>query len=395
MDEHLLKDIRVLDFGRYIAGPYCAALLAEYGADVIRIEKRGGSEDRFLGPVSESGEGASFMQINRNKRSFTLNPMSEQGRIIVQKLVATADIVVANLPQPTLEAMGLDYLSLSAINSRIILVTSTAFGAIGPMASNVGFDGVAQAMSGSAFMSGMPGEPSRTAVPWVDFGTATHCAFGALAALMAREKTGKGQVVTGSLLATALSFSNSLLIEQAVNAPNRIPSGNRGQLAAPSDILKARDGSILIQVVGQPLYVRWAKLMGEPLWLSDSRFSDDLKRGEHAQLICERATQWCAERTVEQAISELAAANIPCAPVLSPQQALDHPQMQSLGIFNPIDFPGMAKPAPVVRAAVNLSEVEKTPILRAPLLGEHTNSILIELGFSEEQIEQLRVDGDV
>ena len=145
----LLQGIRVLDFGRYIAGPYCAAMLAEYGAEVIRVEKREGSEDRFVAPVGAGGEGSLFLQLNRNKLSLTVDPMSEEGREIVRRLVRTADVVVANLPGPSLVAMGLDYATLSAVKPDIIVTTCSAFGATGPMAKYVGFDGVAQAMSGA------------------------------------------------------------------------------------------------------------------------------------------------------------------------------------------------------------------------------------------------------
>jgi crotonobetainyl-CoA:carnitine CoA-transferase CaiB-like acyl-CoA transferase len=386
----LLEGIRVLDFGRYIAGPYCATLLGEYGADVIRIEKTQGSEDRFVAPVAQGEEGALFLQMNRNKRCLTLDPTCTQGRDVVKRLVASADIVVANLPEPMLRAMGLDYPSLCAIKSDIILVTSSAFGAVGPMVNNVGFDGVAQAMCGSAYMTGQIDEPYRACVNWVDFGTALHCAFGAMAALRARDQTGKGQVVSGSLLATAVSFANSAMIEQAVIAPNRLPSGNRGQTAGPVDIVHAQDGGVLIQVVGQPLFERWARLMGEPEWLTDPRFASDSLRGIHGHLLSERTTQWCSTRTVAQAIAELGAAKIPCAAVLSPQQALDDPQIAAMGLLNPLEYPGLPRPAPVSRAAVSLSESEKVPLRRAPMLAEHTQEILLELGFDHAEIAHLR-----
>src|SRR6266513_902546 len=150
----VLEGVRVLDFGRYIAGPYCATLLAEFGAEVIRVEKRDGSEDRFVAPVGEGGEGALFLQINRNKKCITLDPMK------------------------------LDYESLKAIKPDIILTTATAFGGPGPWSDRVGFDGVGQVMSGSVYMTGAGDPPYRAAVNWVDFGTALHCAFGTLAALI-------------------------------------------------------------------------------------------------------------------------------------------------------------------------------------------------------------------
>ena len=157
----VLEGIRVLDFGRYIAGPFCATLLGDMGAEVIRIEKVDGSEDRYLSPINENGDGAMFMQMGRNKKSVTLNPMKPEGREIVKKLVATADVVVANLPPDTLKTMGLDYESLTEIKPDIILTMISAFGTGGPYANRVGFDGLGQAMSGNMFMSGTPDQPVK------------------------------------------------------------------------------------------------------------------------------------------------------------------------------------------------------------------------------------------
>ena len=148
-----LKGIRVLDFGRYIAGPFCGALLADMGAEVIRIEKVDGSEDRYLAPISEGGEGGAFMQLARNKRGLTLNPMKPEGREIVKKLVAKTDVVIANLPPDTLKTMGLDYESLKKVKPDIILTMISAFGTGGPYSNRVGFDGLGQAMSGAMYLS--------------------------------------------------------------------------------------------------------------------------------------------------------------------------------------------------------------------------------------------------
>jgi crotonobetainyl-CoA:carnitine CoA-transferase CaiB-like acyl-CoA transferase len=391
----LLKGIRVLDFGRYIAGPYCAALLAEYGAEVIRIEKRSGSEDRYTAPVAATGEGALFLQMNRNKRSLTLDPMTPDGREVVKRLVRTADVVVANLPERSLAPMGLDYESLCAVKPDIILTTVSAYGPKGPMASYVGFDGVGQAMSGAVYMSGAPGKPQRAWVAWVDFGTALHCAFGTLLALMERGKSGKGQIVKGSLLGTALTLGNAMLIEQAVLGIDRKPTGNRGQTAAPVDLFPTTDGFILCQVVGQPLYERWARLMGEPEWLTDPRFRDDISRGNHGEVISERMARWCATRSTEVVIETLGSAGIPCGPVLSPQQALEHPQVAALGLLQPLDFPGLPKPAPVATPPIFFSRTERVPRKAAPVLGADTDAILREVGCDDAEIAQLRRRGAI
>jgi crotonobetainyl-CoA:carnitine CoA-transferase CaiB-like acyl-CoA transferase len=391
----LLEGIRVLDFGRFIAGPYCATLLAEYGAQVIRIEKREGSEDRFQTPVSAGRDGALFLQMNRNKRSLTLDPMRPEGREVVERLVRGADVVVANLPAQTLKAMGLDYESLRAIKPDIILTTTNAFGQGGPMSRNVGFDGVGQAMSGAVYMTGEPDQPYRAQAAWVDFGTALHAAFGTLVALMERQRSGRGQQVTGSLLGTAITVTNAMLIEQSLARPDRVPTGNRGQLAAPVDIFRTRDGWLLCQVVGQPLFERWARLMGEPHWLEDPRFATDESRGEHGELISERMRRWCADYTTDEAVKILGDARIPCGPVLRPQQTLDHPQVAALGLLTPVDYPGLPAPAPVARVPLSLNVTEGGIRHRAPTLGEHTDAILAEHGYTAEQIGALRAAGVV
>ena len=202
----VLDGIRVLDFGRYIAGPYCAALLADLGADVIRIERIDGGEDRTIAPVGPDEVGAMFLVMNRNKRGMTLDPGSPDGREIVKKLVASADVVVANLPPDVLRSLALDLDSLRAVKPDIILTTVTAFGAGGPWSHKHGFDGIGQVMCGSAYMTGTPEQPLRAAVAWVDCGTASLAAFGTLAALLERQKSGRGQKVEGALLRTAVAF---------------------------------------------------------------------------------------------------------------------------------------------------------------------------------------------
>ena len=388
----VLSGVRVLDFGRYIAGPYCASLLAEFGADVIRIEKRTGGEDRFQAPVTPSQEGAGFMQMNRNKRGITLDPMKPEGQQVVRRLVETADVVVANLPPQTLAAMKLDYDSLSAVKPDIILTLVTAYGRGGPYSDRVGFDGIGQAMSGAVYMtSDADGDrPYRFQAPWVDFGTALHCAYGTVLALLSRQQTGRGQVVEGALLATALTVANGLLIEQDVLGINRTPTGNRGQTAAPVDIFKTQDGWILVQVIGDPLYRRWATLMGEDEWRTDPRFKDDISRGDNSAVISERMSRWCSERTSAAALDILRAAMIPAGPVLKPQQALDDPHVQAMKFFQRVDYPGLPSPAPLARAPLALSETPGTIAHRAPTLGEHTEAVLAEVGYSPDEISGLR-----
>lgn len=390
----VLQGIRVLDFGRYIAGPFCACVLGELGAEVIRVEKVDGSEDRFTTPVGEGPEGegmvgAGYLHLNRNKLGLALDPTSAEGAVIVRKLIATADVVVANLPIDTLRSMGLDYESLKAVKSDIILAMSSTFGEMGPYAHRVGFDGVAQAMCGNMYLSGYPDHPLKSWVTWTDFGTALSTAVGVMAALMHRQATGRGQCVEGTLLATALTGNNASLIEEAVLNIGRVGTGNRGQTGAPADVFRCTDGWVLVRVVGQPLFKRWAKLVGEEEWLDDPRFKTDIDRGNNSIVVSERMQRWCENKSRAEVIALLEGARIPCGPVYDPASALQDPHVIDGGFFKAFTYPGVPKEYPVMNRLLRMSESPTGARSRAPLLGEHTEEILTELGYSPNELLDL------
>lgn len=385
-----LEGIRVIDFGRFIAGPYCAMLLADFGADVIRVERREGGEDRKLGPVTESGEGGLFLNLNRNKRSLTLDLGHPEARKIISRLVSSADIVVVNLPLTVMKKLGLDYDSLRAVKDDIILVMASAFGPDGPYAERVGFDGVVQAMSGAMSLTGFPGPPVRSIVSWADYGTALHGAFGAMIALYDRQKTGRGQLIDVSLLATGVTFMTPLLAELKTMGIRREQLGNTGYYAAPSDAYRTRDGWIIVPTIGGPMFRRWAALIGKEDLIDDPRLADDLSRGDNAQIINEAMSAWCSERTRDQAIAELEAARIPCGPCYNLDEVLADPQVNSRNLLEQIEYPGGAKPVPIASTPIRLSETPAAACRRAPTLGEHTDEVLAELGFTPEDIAALR-----
>ena len=314
---------------------------------------------------------------------------------IVQRLVRSADVVVVNLPIDVMTKLKLDYESLKAIKDDIILVMASAFGPDGPYAKRVGFDGIAQAMSGAMSLTGFPDAPVRSIVSWVDYGTALHAAFGAMAALYHRAQTGQGQLIDVSLLATSITFMTPLLMERATMGIRRVRQGNSGYYSAPSDSYHTRDGWILVPTIGDWMFKRWAQLMGREDLIDDPRFKDDISRGNNYQLLNDVMSQWCAARTRSEAIAALEKARIPCGPVNELDETLADPQVHARGLLQEREFPGGSQPIPLSSPAARLSETPADIRRRAPKLGEHTEEVLRKLGFSAAEIATFRSAGAV
>lgn len=392
----VLQGIRVLDLGRFIAGPYCAALLADYGADVIRVDRVGGAEDRTILPVSSQGEGAQFLQVNRNKRSIALEIDTPDGQRVLHDLVRRADVVIANMPPRTLVKLGLDYESLRRIKPDVILTASTAFGTSEAVSDRVGFDGVAQCMSGAVHMSGLPDHPVKIMAPVVDFGTGMACALGTMMALYERKTSGMGQEVGASLLRTALTYSSGSLIEEAALGVDRKATMNRAPHYAPSDMFRCSDDRwIIAQVIGAGMFKRWARVVGRPELADDPRLQDDLARGEHGEELSRLMADWCAMRTRPQALAELEAGRVPAGAVNSPREALADPIIAAADALRPTDFPGLPQPVPLTATPVELSRTPPSIRRRPPSCGEHTEEVLQEIGYSPEAIAALRAKGVV
>jgi crotonobetainyl-CoA:carnitine CoA-transferase CaiB-like acyl-CoA transferase len=256
-----------------------------------------------------------------------------------------------------------------------------------------GFDGIGQAMSGAVYLSGSPAQPIASKVPWVDFGTACLSAFGTLAALYERGKTGHGQKVEGALLRTAIAFANAPLIEQSLTGVDRIAIGNRGFNSAPADIFRTRDGWIIATVIGQPMFRRWCRMVGEEHWLDDPRFADDQARADHGEIISARMNEWCATKSCAEALAELEKASIVAGQVYSPQQALDDDHIRAAHLLEEREFPGIDGTLPLAPTPIELSETPGTYRRPAPLLGEHTDEILKSLGYQAAEIALLREAG--
>lgn len=371
-------------------------LLADFGADVIRVERPAGGEDRKVGPVTESGEGGLFLNCNRNKRGVTLDLSHKRAPEVIARLVRSADVVVVNLPLEIMKKLRLDYDSLREIKPDIILVMASAFGPDGPFADRVGFDGVVQAMSGAMSLTGFPGPPVRAIVSWVDYGTALHGAFGAMAALYHRQKTGRGQLIDVSLLATGVTFMTPLLAERKTMGVRREQLGNTGYYTAPSDAYQTRDGGwIIVPTIGDQMFRRWARLAGREDLIDDPRFQDDISRGNNSSLINEAMSAWCSRRTRQQAIAELEAARIPCGPCYDLDEVLADPQVNARKLLEEVAYPGGARPVPIASTPVRLSESPAEACRRAPALGEHNDEVLSEIGFTTGEIAALRGDGAI
>jgi crotonobetainyl-CoA:carnitine CoA-transferase CaiB-like acyl-CoA transferase len=385
----LLEGIRVLDFGRYVAGPYCAALLADLGADVIRIERPEGGEDRFVTPVTPDGDGAHYLALARNKRSLTLDPRSAEGRGVLRRLVATSDVVVANLPRRALEALAIDYPSLREVRPDVILTATSAFGGRGPWQQRLGFDGLLQAMSGNLHLSGTREQPTRSFVPYVDYGTGALAAFATLAALWQRARTGEGQLVEGSLLGTALAFMAPVLLEEERLGVGREAMLNRNPWYGPADVFATRDGHVMCMVIGRPQFERWCELVGAEDWCGDPRFASDGDRGDHGELLSRRMAEWCASRTSAEALAAMEAKRVPGGPVYRPADVLRDEQVAASGLLERLEHPSLDRPLRTVGLPVSLPN-GSVPQRRAPRLGEHSQQVLGELGYTPAEIAGLR-----
>jgi crotonobetainyl-CoA:carnitine CoA-transferase CaiB-like acyl-CoA transferase len=334
-----------------------------------------------------------FLNLNRNKRGITLDLSHPSARQIIERLVPTADIVVANLPLEILEKLKLDYESLRALKPDMILVMPSAFGPDGPYRDRVGFDGVLQAMSGAMSLTGFPEAPVRAPVSWVDYGTALHAAFGAMAALMHRDRTGEGQFIDVSLLATSVTFMMPFLMERSLTNIVRTRQGNAGYYSAPSDSFQTRDGWILVPTIGQHMFRRWTKLVGREDLLDDPRCQDDITRGNNYQLIGEVMSAWCATKSRDEAIAALEKARIPCGPVYELDEVLTDPQVQARGLLQDTEYSGSQRAIPLAPTPMRLSQSPGSIRRAPPRLGEHTEEVLGEAGYGPDEIAAFRHNG--
>ncbi len=386
----VLKGIRILDFGKFIAAPLSTWLLSNMGAEVIKMEPVGGSPDRDTFRLGDSLDGATFVQLHSNKMSVCLDHAAADGRVILDDLLKRTDVIVLGAPESTLARQGLDYASVSKVNPAIIYLNVSAFTSVGPKANEVGFDGIGQAISGSVYISGFGEVPTRSFCPFVDVTTGIFSAFAIACALVERAKTGKGHKIETALMMSAYSAMSWMLVEQAVTKRDRTRTGNRAQSSGPSDIFKTRDGWIIVQVVGDSLFKKVAKTIGRPDLIDDPRFKSDNDRADNGALLSEAVSAWCSTLTSAQALQALREARVPGSPINSLQQALEEQQVAALGFVQQFTHPGLDGNLPLFKAPIMVDGALAELRSRPPLAGEHTEHVLKRAGYSEQQIATLR-----
>jgi crotonobetainyl-CoA:carnitine CoA-transferase CaiB-like acyl-CoA transferase len=387
----VLDDILIIDLTQALAGPYCTMLLGDMGAEVIKVEQPGaGDQSRGWGPPFLRGESTYFLSVNRNKKSLTLNLKSDEGQEIMHRLITRADAFITNLPrQSSRRKTGVDAPTLMALNPRLIYVSITGYGTTGPYAERPGYDLIAQAESGLMSLTGEPeGKPMRYPIPLSDMTTGVYAALGIVSALLARQRTGRGQELDLSLLESQSAWL-SILASAYTNAgqePERL--GNIHPNIAPYQVFRAKDKHIIIAVGTQRLWARFCEALGiTDTVMNDPRFATNTDRLANREELIELLQSILSQQEANHWLEVLRTAQIPSGPINSVPEALAHPQLLDRGFNVELEHPL----AGVVKSLANPVHFSDTPIsyrLPPPALGEHNMAILRDLGFTPEEISK-------
>jgi crotonobetainyl-CoA:carnitine CoA-transferase CaiB-like acyl-CoA transferase len=388
-----LAGLRMVDVTENLAGPYCAMLLADMGVDAVKIERPGiGDTTRGWGEPRDTVSRA-FTMVNRNKRSVVVDLKQPEGVEIVRRLAAQADILLENHRPGYMERIGLGYEALRAQNPRLIYAQISGFGQTGPYRDRGGLDLVAQAMSGLMSVTGEEdGAPNKAGFPVTDLGTGMFTAYGILCALQARERSGVGQRVDASLLETGIAFSvwqTAKYLDTGV-APGRM--GSAHPLSAPYQAFRTADGYIVIGAGSQGLYKRLYALLGLPELAEDARFDTQPKRMNGYVELAALLQQATVSRTSAELLAALEQAGIPAGPILDVGEMLEDPQAQARAMVIDTDHPVFG-PLRTIGNPVKLSETPWELRSLAPRLGEHTDQVLSDWGFSDGEVAALRQQG--
>lgn len=391
-----LEGVRVLDFSRVLAGPFCSMVLADLGADIIKVERPGKGDDlRGWGPpFLADGESTYFLAVNRNKRSITIDLKSEDGAKTAARLAEQCDVVLENFIVGTMEKFGLGYEHLRKANPRLVYCSISGYGNNGPLYRRPGYDIVVQGMSGLMSVTGeRNGDPMRVGVAIVDIITGLYSAIGILGALSARATSGAGQRVDTSLLEGSLAImpnlTSAFLLADVL--PDRFGNGHPN--AVPYKTFPTQDGFVTLAIGNDEQWVRFCRALGLPDYAQDRRFASNADRVQRRDEVDHMVTEWLGNKTTDVLINSLQAAEVPCGPIYTLDKILGNPQVEALNIIKSIQHPtsGALK---LIGAPFRMSQSDTDPYAAPPLIGQHSDEILREvLAMTEAEIRALRETG--
>jgi crotonobetainyl-CoA:carnitine CoA-transferase CaiB-like acyl-CoA transferase len=381
-----LAGLRVIDLTRVLGGPYCTQMLADHGAEVIKLEPPGGDETRSWGPPWRDGDGSAayYVGVNRNKQNIALDLSQERGRDVLLRLLEDADILVENFKAGTLERWGLGYDQLKERFPRLIHARVSGFGADGPLGGRVGYDAVIQAMAGLMSVNGDVGsEPLRIGIPLVDLATGLNAMIGILLALNERHRSGKGQFVEAALYDCAVALLHPHLANFFLSGVKPQRSGNAHPNVAPYDCFATRTGSIFLGVGNDGQFAKFCRIAGHPEWLEDERFATNAGRGRHREALRGLIAPVLAEQDGSAFADLLLEAGVPCGPVQEIDAVVAHPHTRHREMVVECDgYRGFGTPVKLSRTPAS---VRSTP----QRFGAATRRVLTAAGYSEAEIEEL------
>ena len=388
-----LARFKVLDLSRVRSGPNCVRVLADFGADVIRIEPPAGVDPNEV-LFASNRDGGDFQNLNRNKRSLTLNLKKPGALEILMRLVAQADVLVENWRPDVKHKLGLGYEDLARVNPRIILASISGFGQDGPYAERPGFDQIIQGMGGLMSVTGdTDSGPFRAGLAVADLSAGLYCALGILAALHEREVSGRGQWVHSSLLHSQIAMMDFQVARYINDGNVPVQEGNNHPTSSPMGLFTASDGSFNLGASGQGNWKRLCELLAKPEWLADPEFSTEALRVAHRPRLNALLNQAFSTDTVHHWVERLNQVGVPAGPVYTVPQVMQDPQVQHLGVTETLDTPH--GPKHYITQAVTLTRTPAEVRTHAPGWGEHTDAVLSELGYSAADIAQFRAQGVV
>ncbi len=392
-----LNGIRVLDFSHFQSGPCCGMLLADMGAEVIRVDPPGGGIDRTWGILGPDGETLTFKSLARNKKGITLSWKNDEGKQILKELVKRSDVVLSNFAPGSPQAKELDHENLKAVNPRIITAAISGFGLYGPDSERVCFDPVAQARSGAMTLNGFPGDPPlKTTVPYVDLSSGISTALGILLALFHREKTGIGQAIDVALfdVSSFMTQSQGALLYYETFHRLREQYGN-SSFNSYGTCLKAKDGWVMMVAGTDQIWRRLLKATGKEHMAEDPAFQAGGDRSEKAAIIDPLFQEWAGQRTVGEIMSLFDAERIPCSPVYSVDHLRGDAQVAAREMVVDVEYPSIGK-MPLPGVFVKLSETPANIKFRSPAIGEHNTEIYQGLlGLSSMDMQKLEEKGAI